>query len=69
LAGVISFVASTNGFANSSYGNFSGCDRVSSAFSWIESTIPEPSVFALLAGGGIALHFGRRFFGDSGHAS
>ena len=61
LAGVISFVASTNGPANSSYGNFSGYDRVSSAFSWIESTIPEPSVGAFSVVGGIALFVVRRF--------
>ena len=53
LAGVISFVAATNGStANSIYGNLSGAGRVSAALPWISSVVPEPSTFSLLAGAG-----------------
>jgi hypothetical protein len=55
LAGVNSFVASTNGNANSSYGNISGFDLVSTAMPWITETIPEPSTFTLVAAFGLAL--------------
>jgi hypothetical protein len=48
LAGVISFVASTNRNLNSSYGNVSGFDSISAAVPWITSVVPEPSTFALL---------------------
>jgi hypothetical protein len=54
LAGVISFVASTNGNANSSYGNISGFDSISAALPWITSIVPEPSVLMLVLGGGLA---------------
>ncbi len=54
LAGVISFVASTNGSANSSYGNISGFDSLSAALPWITRTVPEPSVSLLALGGGLA---------------
>jgi hypothetical protein len=48
LAGVISFVASTNGAAKSYYSNISGFDSISSALPWITSTVPEPSATGLL---------------------
>jgi len=54
LAGVISFVASTNGSANSSYGNISGFDSLSAAMPWIDIMVPEPSVSTLALGGGLA---------------
>ena len=54
LAGVISFVASTNGSANSSYGNISGFDSLSAAMPWIDTIVPEPSVSTLALGGGLA---------------
>ena len=54
LAGVISFVASTNGNANSSYGNISGFDSISAAMPWIDTIVPEPSVSMLALGGGLA---------------
>ena len=60
LAGVISFVASTNGNANSTYGNISGFDSILPAMSWITSTVPEPSTIALLAVGATALLVRRR---------
>ena len=54
LAGVISFVAATNGSANSYYGNFSGFGRISAGLPWIESIVPggvpEPSVAMLMLG-------------------
>jgi hypothetical protein len=57
LTGVISFVAATNGSANSYYGNYSGFSRISTALPWIESTVPglvpEPSVAALMWGTGL----------------
>jgi hypothetical protein len=59
LAGVISLVASTNGNANSSYGNISGFDSISPALPWIISVVPEPSTFALLAMPAAALVFRR----------
>jgi hypothetical protein len=60
LAGVISFVATTQGNANSSYGNFSGFGRISAALPWISSTIPEPSAFTLLTATGLGLLCARR---------
>jgi hypothetical protein len=55
LAGVVSFVASTNGAAKSFYNNISGFDSISSAMPWIASTVPEPSTIALLATSAVAL--------------
>jgi hypothetical protein len=60
LAGVVSFVAATDGNANSDYGDVNGFGRVSSLGPWIISTIPEPSPCLLLAGAGLAVFFGRR---------
>jgi len=56
LEGVISFVASADGNSNSDYGDASGFGRVSAYLPWIITTIPEPSVYALvMAGAGIGL--------------
>jgi len=65
LTGVISFVASTNGAANSYYENFSGFSRLSAGLPWLESVdpaiLPEPTTVALIFGTGIAaLGFYRR---------
>jgi len=60
LAGVISFVASTNGNANSTYGNFSGFDSVSAATPWIIATIPEPSTLTMAAALGLALFWAEK---------
>lgn len=48
LAGVTSFVAATDGNANSSYGDISGFDSILPALPWITSVVPEPSTIALL---------------------
>ena len=61
LAGVISFVASTGGNANSIYGDLSGAGRISSAIPWITSIVPEPSTSMLLSGAGLVVFFKRRF--------
>lgn len=60
LEGVISFVAATDGNANSDYGDVSGFGRVSAFVPWITSMIPEPPTSMLLAGTGLAMFFGRR---------
>jgi hypothetical protein len=60
LAGVISFVASTNGNANSSYGNYSGFGPISAAVPWVDTVVPEPAVSALVLGGGLAALWVRR---------
>ncbi len=65
LAGVISFVTSTNGTtANSVYGDLSGAGRVSSAIPWIDSVVPEPSTASLfaVAGSVVLLVRSRRAF-------
>ena len=61
LAGIIAFVAATDGNANADYGDLSGSGRVSAFVPWIESTIPEPPASVLLAGAGLALFLTRRF--------
>lgn len=61
LAGVISFVAATDGSPNADYGDVNGFGRVSAFDSWIASTIPEPSVATLLAGLGLVMLLGRLF--------
>ena len=60
LAGVISFVASTNGNANSSYGNISGFDSISTAMPWIIATVPEPSTLTMAAAFGLALFWAQK---------
>jgi hypothetical protein len=59
LAGIISFVAATDGNANASYGDVSGFGRVSSFLPWIMSVIPEPSTSALMAMAGLGLLLAR----------
>jgi hypothetical protein len=66
LAGVISFVGSTDGKNNADYGDVSGFGRVSTFVPWIISTIPEPSEAALLAAGGAAMFLGRRLRQENG---
>ncbi|HKS36480.1 MAG TPA: trypsin-like serine protease [Verrucomicrobiae bacterium] len=61
LAGIISFVAATDGSANADYGDVSGFGRVSALNPWILSTIPEPSAFTLLPVAGLVMLLGRRF--------
>lgn len=55
LAGVVSYEAAVDGNANADYGDISGWGRLSAALPWIMNTIavPEPSVTALLAAGGV----------------
>jgi Trypsin/PEP-CTERM motif len=63
LAGVISFVAATDGNANSSYSDISGFDSIYPALPWILSVVPEPSSLALVAVSGLVwlwLRKGRR---------
>ena len=55
LAGVISFVAGTDGNGNADYGDVSGFGRVSGLYPWIAATVPEPSTITLLAVVGLAL--------------
>jgi hypothetical protein len=63
LAGVISFESRKGGgLANSSYGDLSGAGLITTATPWITSTVPEPSTCSLLAGAGLVLFFGRRFW-------
>lgn len=61
LAGVISFVAGTDGSGNSDYGDVNGFGRVSAFTPWIFSTIPEPSVSMLLSAAALGL-LGWRLF-------
>jgi hypothetical protein len=60
LAGVISFVAATDGNANSSYSDISGFDSIAPAMPWITSVVPEPSTFTLLAMSAVALVLRRK---------
>ena len=48
LAGVISFIAGTDGNGNADYGDVSGFGRVSGLYPWIAATVPEPSTITLL---------------------
>lgn len=59
LAGVISFVAATDGNANADYGDVSGFGRVSAFVPWITSTVPEPASPMLLGVAGLAVLFRR----------
>lgn len=61
LAGVISFVAASDGNANGDYGDASGFGRVSAFVPWIASVIPEPTSSALLLEMGLVLLAVRRF--------
>lgn len=54
LAGIISFVAGTDGNGNGDYGDVTGFARVSTFAPWIAATIPEPSVATLLCWGALA---------------
>ena len=47
LAGVISFVAATDGSPNADYGDVTGFGRVSAFNIWINGIIPEPSALSL----------------------
>jgi Trypsin len=51
LAGVTSFVNSTDGNANGDYGDMSAYTRVSAYSDWINSVIPAPSGLLVLASG------------------
>lgn len=53
LAGVISFVAATDGNANADYGDVSGFGRISPFVPWITSTVPEPSAAIFLVAAGL----------------
>ena len=55
LTGVISFIADTDGRSNSDYGDVSGFGRVSRAYPWITTVVPEPSTNALLAVGAFVM--------------
>ncbi|TAK94933.1 MAG: trypsin-like serine protease [Verrucomicrobia bacterium] len=59
LAGVISFVAATDGSANADYGDVSGFGQISFVAPWINSHVPEPSTTALLIGLGWVLQWQR----------
>lgn len=62
LAGVISFVAATDGNANSSYSDISGFDSISAAMPWIASVVPEPSTFLLIAASGFGLLLKQKYW-------
>lgn len=51
LAGVTSFINSTDGIPNGDYGDSNGFTRVSDYNAWISSVIPAPSTATLLLGG------------------
>ncbi len=54
LTGVISFVADNDGRSNSDYGDISGFGRVSTAYPWIATVVPEPATSALMAAGALS---------------
>jgi secreted trypsin-like serine protease len=60
LAGVISFVAGSDGNGNSDYGDVTGFARVSTFTPWILANIPEPSSGTLLLLGAILVTLTRR---------
>jgi len=51
LAGVTSFINSTDGSPNGDYGDSNGFTRVSDYAGWINSIIPTPGTIPMLAGG------------------
>jgi Trypsin len=51
LAGITSFVNSTDGIPNGDYGDSNGFTRVSDYTGWINSIVPAPSTLPLLASG------------------
>ncbi len=51
LAGVTSFVNSTDGIPNGDYGDSNGYTRVSDYTGWINSIVPAPSTMPMLATG------------------
>jgi hypothetical protein len=55
LAGVISFVAATDGSANADYGDVTGFGSIPGLYPWIAMTVPEPSTVTLIAVAGLAL--------------
>jgi hypothetical protein len=59
LAGVISFVAATDGSANGSYGDVTGFGPLSSVAPWLNAHVPEPSTYALFLTGGLTWGLGR----------
>jgi hypothetical protein len=59
LAGVISFIATADGFPNGDYGDATGFGRVSPFVPWILDSVPEPSAFSLL-GVGLGMRCWRR---------
>jgi len=59
LAGVISFVAATDGNPNADYGDVNGFGQVAAALPWIYSHVPEPSMSVLLIGAGLVMYLGR----------
>ena len=60
LAGVISFVAATDGSANADYGDVTGFGRVSAFNTWINGITPEPSALSLAGLGAACLWLFRR---------
>jgi hypothetical protein len=60
LAGIISFIAGRDGFANGDYGDVTGFGRVGAVMPWISSHVPEPSHFALLGWGLVLLGWRHR---------
>lgn len=61
LAGVNSFVNSTDGNPNGDYGDSNGFTRVADYTAWINSVIPAPSTVSLLLGGlGVSVSRRRR---------
>ncbi len=60
LAGVISFVAATDGSANADYGDVTGFGRVSAFNSWIDGITPEPSALSLAGLGAACVWLFRR---------
>lgn len=51
IAGISSFINSTDGFPNGDYGDSNGFTRVSDYSAWINSIVPAPSTLPMLASG------------------